>query len=148
VRSTLKLPKALPGERAGSPAAPAPAAAPRKRAGTDERLRELLALSLGPIVEAAFCDVEDDVEGRFYQLADLQVIVSRAPVRDADRRTATRVVTLEVWPAVGPRLLVVEWSGRRPYVVHRRDGDWLPRLIRASRQFEPTEWLPVKGAGP
>jgi hypothetical protein len=46
-----------------------------------------------------------------------------------------RRVTLEVWPLAGPRLLEVEWSGSRPYVVNRREGDWLPRLIRASRQF-------------
>jgi hypothetical protein len=101
----------------------------------------LIALSLWPIVETAFRDVEDTVDGRFYQLADLQVVVSRAPARDGAHRDAERLVTLEVWPAAGPRLLVVEWSGRRPYVVHRRDGDWLPRLIRASRPFQQPDWL-------
>jgi len=117
-----------------------PPAARRPDASTDS-LRELLALSLWPIVETAFQDVEDTVDARFYQLGDLQVVVSRAPARPHTHRDAERLVTLEVWPAAGPRLLVVEWSGRRPYVVHRRDGDWLPRLIRASRQFHQPEWL-------
>lgn len=119
------------------------AAAPavRKPVASTDGLQELLALSLWPIVETAFRDAEDTVDVRIYQLADLQVIVSRSPARDAAHRAAQRVVTLEVWPAAGPRLLVVEWSGRRPYVVHRRDGDWLPRLIRASRQFQKPEWV-------
>jgi hypothetical protein len=38
-------------------------------------------------------------------------------------------------------MLVVEWRGRRPYSVDRRDGDWLQLLIRASPQLEPLEWL-------
>jgi hypothetical protein len=146
VRSTLKLPKE-PGDElsaarsvsAPSTAAPPPAA--RRRGASTDGLQELLALSLWPIVETAFRDVEDDVDGRFYQLADLQVVVSRAPAREAAQPDAERLVTLEVWSSAGPRLLVVEWSGRRPYVVHRRDGDWLPRLIRASRQFQQPEWL-------
>jgi hypothetical protein len=119
---------------------PPPPTARRPGASTDG-LQELLALALWPIVETAFRDVEDNVDGRFYQLADLQVVVSRTPARDASHRDAQRLVTLEVWSSAGPRLLVVEWSGRRPYVVHRRDGDWLPRLIRASRQFQQPEWL-------
>ena len=118
---------------------PSPAA--RRPGASTDGLLELLSLSLWPIVEMAFRDVEDTVDGRFYQLADLQVVVSRAPARAHPQRDAERLVTLEVWPAAGPRLLVVEWSGRRPYVVHRRDGDWLPRLIRASRQFQQPEWL-------
>jgi hypothetical protein len=100
-------------------------------------LRELLAASLWPMVLAAFRGVEDHVEARFFQLGDLQVVISRPPVRGGLKRPeAERRVTLEVWPLVGPRLLEIEWSGSRPYVVHRRDGDWLPRLIRASRQFD------------
>ncbi len=135
--------RALSGsQRARSTAAPPPAARPP--GDSTDGLLELLALSLWPIVETAFRDVEDTVDGRFYQLADLQVVVSRAPAREAGQRDAERLVTLEVWPAAGPRLLVVEWSGRRPYVVHRRDGDWLPRLIRASRQFPQPEWLPSR----
>ena len=86
------------------------------------------------MVEGAFRDVEDHVEARFFHLGELQVVVSRAPARGAIDRDATRRLTLELWPAVGPRVLVVEWSGRRPYVVHRRDGDWLQRLLRSSDQ--------------
>jgi hypothetical protein len=116
-----------------APAALAPAAV--KPLGTAEGLRDLLEEALWPIVERAFRDAADEVEGRFFQLADMQVVVSRAPVRHAVNREAERVVTLEVWPAAGPRLLVIEWSGRRPYVVHWRDGNWLPRLVAASRQW-------------
>jgi hypothetical protein len=146
VRPILKLPKTardqLPtAQTAGAHPAPVSSSAGRDKRDSPERLRQLLALSLWPIVEAAFRDVDDEVDSRFYQLADLQVVVSRAPVREVIRRDAERVVTLEVWPPVGPRLLVVEWSGRRPYIVHRRDGDWLPRLIRASRQLQHPEWL-------
>lgn len=108
-----------------------------KSGATSDSLRELLAASLWPMVSAAFRNAEDHVEARFYQLGELQVVISRAPVRAGLKRPeAERLVTLEVWPAAGPRLLEVEWSGSRPYVVHRREGDWLPRLIRASRQFE------------
>jgi hypothetical protein len=99
-------------------------------------LQELLAQSLWPMVEAAFRDVEDHVEARFFQLDDLQVVISRAPVQGAIHRDPRQRVTLELWPSAGPRVLVVEWSGRRPYVVHRRDGDWLQRLIRISRQSQ------------
>lgn len=105
-------------------------------AGSDA-LRDLLAASLWPMVSAAFRNVEEHVEARFFQLGDLQVVISRAPLRGGQvRADAQQLVTLEVWPHAGPRLLVVEWSGPRPYIVHRREGDWLPRLIRASRQFE------------
>lgn len=146
MRSTLRLPTTPRDEpsaarvsSAGPSAVPSPAA--RRAGASTDGLLELLSLSLWPIVEMAFRDVEDTVDGRFYQLADLQVVVSRTPARAHPQRDAGRLVTLEVWPAAGPRLLVVEWSGRRPYVVHRRDGDWLPRLIRASRQFQQSEWL-------
>lgn len=146
MRSTLKQPEASQDElsadrivSARSTSAPPPEA--RRPGDVTDGLQQLLALSLWPIVETAFRDVEDHVDSRFYELADLQVVVSRAPARDAAHRGSERLVTLEVWPAVGPRLLVVEWSGRRPYVVHRRDGDWLPRLIRASRHFQQPEWL-------
>lgn len=140
LRPTLKLPlpdgHAAQVVEAARPTAESPPQADRRNAANDG-LRELLAASLWPMITAAFRDVDDDVEARFLQLDDLQVIISRAPVRqrvtspDAERR-----VTLEVWPPAGPRLLEVEWSGRRPYVVHRREGDWLLRLIRASRLFE------------
>jgi len=142
LRSTLKLPQTPrdgPAARvvttAPSPAAP-PARVERPDAANDG-LRELLAASLWPMIAAAFRDVEDDVEARFLHIDDLQVVISRAPARERPvGPEAERRVTLEVWPPAGPRLLEVEWSGRRPYIVHRREGDWLPRLIRASRQFE------------
>ena len=73
------------------------------------------------------------VEARFFQLEDLQIVISRASARTATPAEPARRVTLELWPGAGPRLLVVEWSGRRPYVVHRRDGDWLERLIRLAQ---------------
>lgn len=88
------------------------------------------------MIETAFRDVEDHVEARFFQLEDLQLVISRAPARGAVHRRAEREVTLEVWPSAGPRLLEIEWSGRRPYVVHRRDGDWLQRLLRLLRESE------------
>lgn len=139
-RSTLKLPQASRDasseDLVSARSAAAPLAGGRTGAATDS-LRELLAPSLWPMVEAAFRDAEDQVEARFFQLGDLQVVISRAPARGGAVRTeAERRVTLEVWPAAGPRLLEIEWSGRRPYVVHLREGNWLPRLIRASRQFE------------
>jgi hypothetical protein len=146
VRPILKLPKSArdqpPSDRtAGEHPAPEPSSAGRNRRDSSERLQQLISLALWPIVEAAFRDVDDEVDSRFYRIADLQVVVSRAPVREVTRRHADRVVTLEVWPPVGRRLLVVDWSGRRPYVVHCRDGDWLPRLIRASRQLQHPEWM-------
>lgn len=146
MRSTLKLPQASRDTSSTDLAAKGPSDnAPPTRAGSDgtttDALRELIAVSLWPMVAAAFRDVEDHVEVRFFQFGDLQVVISRAPVRgpvrgNSFRTDAERRVTLEVWPPAGPRLLEVEWSGRRPYIVHRREGDWLPRLIRASRQFE------------
>ncbi|HSQ10217.1 MAG TPA: hypothetical protein VLN25_06340 [Burkholderiaceae bacterium] len=45
-------------------------------------------------------------------------------------------MTLELWPPAGPRVLVVEWSGRRPYVVYRRDGDWLDSVVNATRRLK------------
>lgn len=146
MRTILKLPKTArdqppSGQTAGAHPAAVPSSAGRDRRNATERLQQLISLSLWPIVEAAFQDVDDEVDSRFYRIADLQVVVSRAPVREVIRRQADRVVTLEVWPPVGPRLLVVDWSGPRPYVVHWRDGDWLPRLIRASRQLQQPEWL-------
>lgn len=113
---------------------------PSQTAAGNDGLRELLSASLWPLVAAAFRDVDDHVEARFFQIADFQIVISRLPLRESrdspKRGGVDRRVTLEVWPAVGPRLLQVEWSGRRPYVVQRRDGDWLPRLIRASREFD------------
>jgi len=103
----------------------------RQARATDD-LRELISESLWPMVEGAFRDVEDHVEARFFQLDDLQVVISRTPARGAVGREAARRVTLELWPLAGPRVLVVEWSGRRPYIVHRREGDWLRRLLRNS----------------
>ncbi len=129
----LKLPKSArdqpPSDRtAGEHPAPEPSSAGRDRRDSTERLQQLISLALWPIVEAAFRDVDDEVDSRFYRIADLQVVVSRAPVREVTRRHADRVVTLEVWPPVGRRLLVVDWSGRRP-------------LIRASRQLQHPEWM-------
>lgn len=118
-------------------------APPSRTAAGSDGLRELLSASLWPLVAAAFRDVDEHVEARFFQIADFQIVISRLPLRDSresrdspKRGGVDRRVTLEVWPAIGPRLLQVEWSGRRPYVVQRRDGDWLPRLIRASREFD------------
>ena len=96
-------------------------------------LQKLLAESLWPIVDAAFRDVGEHVEARFFQIDDLQVVISRAPARSAHHRDTAQRLTLELWPLAGPRVLVVEWSGHRPYVVHRRDGDWLQTLVRISR---------------
>jgi len=133
---TLRNPPSAPRLTGTGSTAALPPAGRKTGAGSDT-LRELLAASLWPMVAAAFRDVEDHVEARFYQLGGLQVVISRAPGRSGLKRPdAERLVTLEVWAAAGPRLLQVEWSGRRPYIVHRRDGDWLPQLIRASRQFE------------
>jgi hypothetical protein len=135
LRSTLRLPRKI-GEGAAAdravnaPAKPVPSAAARGLSAVDNALRELLDHFLWPMVQRAFEDVEDHVEARFFQLESLQIIISRAPARTAAQPHADRRVTLEVWPGAGPRLLVVEWSGRRPYIVHRRDGDWLQRLIR------------------
>ena len=138
LQATLKLPHRAPQARPERRSdAPPPAAAAGRSGAASDGLRELLEASLRPMVSTAFQGVDDETEARFFQLGELQVVISRPPVRDsAHRPGGDRRVTLEVWPAVGPRLLQVEWSGRRPYVIHRREGDWLPRLIRASRAFE------------
>lgn len=144
MRATLRLPRISRESRSSHRAADAGSATDRPsksrpaQASSDD-LRELISESLWPLVEGAFRDVDDHVEARFFQLEDLQVVISRAPARgavgrDSVGRDAARRVTLELWPQVGPRVLVVEWSGRRPYVVHRRDGDWLQRLLRGSHQ--------------
>jgi hypothetical protein len=96
-------------------------------------LQELLVQSLWPIVDSAFRGVEDHVEARFFRLGDLQAVISRAPARGAKHHEVGQRLTLELWPAAGPRVLVVEWIGRRPYVVHRRNGAWLQRLVRLAR---------------
>jgi hypothetical protein len=88
------------------------------------------------MVETAFRDVEDQVEVRHLRLNDLQVVISRAAAPDAAHQDAGRRVTLELWPPAGPRVLVVEWSGRRPYVVYRRDGDWLDSVVNATRRLK------------
>jgi hypothetical protein len=90
--------------------------------------------SLWPLVESAFQGIDEHVEARFFQFGDLQVVISRAPARGTVRRESAQRLTLEVWPAMGPRVLVVDWIGRRPHIVHRRHGAWLQRLIRNSRQ--------------
>jgi hypothetical protein len=92
--------------------------------------------SLWPMVETAFRNTEDHVEARFFELDDLQVVISRASARGANQRGAGPRVTLELWPTAGPRVLVVEWTGRRPHVVFQRDGDWLQRLVRISGQSQ------------
>jgi hypothetical protein len=143
-RETLRLPRgsrtSAPAPRAGSEHAavePTPRAWPRE--SSTALLQELLAESLWPLVEAAFRGVEDHVEARFFQLADLQVVISRDRLKGQAAREAPRGLTLEVWPSTGPRLLEIEWSGRRPYIVHRRDGDWLHRLIEISGTFRSPE---------
>mgnify|MGYP001765208634 CR=1 FL=1 len=140
-RPALKAPPTLrnapPAHGVVRGVARAAAPSPSRTSGGSDNLRELLAASLWPMVSAAFRNVDDQIEVRFYQLGELQVVISRAPVRSGlPRPEEERLVTLEVWPAAGPRLLEIAWSGSRPYIVHRREGDWLPRLIRASRQFE------------
>jgi hypothetical protein len=139
LRSTLRLPPVSreggPGRRAVNAGSSATAATPlrRTRASTDG-LQDLISQSLWPMVETAFQDVEDTVEVRHFRLNDLQVVISRAAARDTAHRDAGRRVTLELWPPAGPRVLVVEWNGRRPYVVYRRDGDWLEGLARFPRR--------------
>ena len=135
-RSILKLPRKSAGTAAQGTSTPSPAAPPastRRPPDLDEGLRRVLERFLWPMTERAFQNVEDQVEARFFQLEDLQVVISRTPARAANPPEKGRRVTLELWPGAGPRLLVVEWSGRRPYVVHRRDGDWLERLIRLAQ---------------
>jgi hypothetical protein len=90
--------------------------------------------SLWPMVDTAFQGIEEHVEARFFQVGDLQVVISRAPARGVKHHDLKQRLTLELWPRAGPRVLVVDWIGRRPYVVHRRDGAWLQRLVRISRQ--------------
>jgi hypothetical protein len=140
LRSTLRLPPARDGgagHRAAIARSAAVAATPsrRPRAKVDG-LQQLLAQTLWPMVETAFQDVEDQVEVRHFRLNDLQVVISRAAARDAAHREAGRRVTLELWPPAGPRILVVEWNGRRPYVVYRRDGDWLESIVTAPRRLK------------
>ena len=135
-RSILKLPRKLAGPTVHGTSTTSPSAPPastRRPPTLDDGLRRVLERFLWPMTERAFQNVEDQVEARFFQLEDLQVVISRAPARTANPPDAARRVTLELWPGAGPRLLVVEWSGRRPYVVHRRDGDWLERLIRLAQ---------------
>lgn len=141
-RGTLRLPRGS--RQAASPQQPGslrvtaePKSRTRPRDSSTALLQELLAESLGPMVEAAFRGVDDHIEARFFQLADLQVVISRDRLKGQAPREATRGLTLEVWPSAGPRLLQVEWSGRRPYIVHRRDGDWLHRFIEMSNSFRP-----------
>jgi len=90
--------------------------------------------SLWPLVESAFEGIDEHVEARFFRLGDLQVVISRAPARGAIHRESAQRLTLEVWPAMGPRVLVIDWIGRRPHIVHRRHGAWLQRLIRSAHQ--------------
>jgi hypothetical protein len=139
LRSTLKLPKSsqpVVSAHGAGRARPIPATSPaaRRSGASAAGLQELLEQSLWPMVASAFSDADDHVDVRFFHLADLQLVISRSPASPEARRQAERRVTLEVWPSAGPRLLEVEWSGRRPYVVHRRNGDWLTRLIAAARQ--------------
>lgn len=140
-RVTLRLPRGSlnPGPAQGvasvhSTAEPTPRVRPRD--SSTALLQELLAESLWPMVQAAFRGVEDHVEARFFQLADLQVVISRDRLKGQAQREAPRGLTLEVWPSTGPRLLEIEWSGRRPYIVHRRDGDWLHRFIEMLSTFQ------------
>lgn len=139
LRTKLKLPKssqAVGSAHGAGKSRPIPATSPaaRRTGASAAGLQELLEQSLWPMVASAFSDAEDHVDVRFFYLADLQVVISRSAASREARRKAERRVTLEVWPSAGPRLLEVEWSGRRPYVVHRRNGDWLTRFIATARQ--------------
>ena len=140
LRSTLRLPPARdgsPDHRVGIARPTAAAVTPSRRPRVKvDGLQQLLAQTLWPMVETAFRDVEDQVEVRHLRLNDLQVVISRAAARDAAHQDAGRRVTLELWPPAGPRVLVVEWSGRRPYVVYRRDGDWLDSVVNATRRLK------------
>lgn len=118
-------------------AAPPPRPAERNSATTDE-LPAFVTEALWPMVDAAFRDVDERTDAFFVRFDDFQVVISRAPARGNINRGAERKVTLEIWPARGQRLLVVDWIGRCPHVVHWRDGDWLYRFPRASLQAVET----------
>ena len=102
-------------------------------------LQDLLVRSLWPMVEEAFKGADEDAEACFYRLGDLQAVISRASGRDAKHHEVGKRVTLELWPLAGPRVLVVEWIGRRPHVVHRRSGPWLQRLVRIAHHSKPSQ---------
>lgn len=113
----------------------APPPPPAERPSTSaDALPAFVAEALWPLVDAAFRDVDARTDARFFRFDEFQVVISRAPARGNTNRGAAPKVTLEVWPSQGPRLLVIDWSGRRPHVLHWRDGDWLYRFPRASLQ--------------
>ncbi len=138
-RTTLRLP---PATRDGNPvrrsakahAAEAPSPPVSRPPTLTHGLQDLLVRSLWPMVEEAFRGADEDAEACFYRLGDLQVVISRASAREAKHHEVGKRVTVELWPAAGPRVLVVEWIGRRPHVVHRRSGPWLQRLVRIAHQ--------------
>lgn len=136
VRSTVKqslAPKVGDPDRRAVKSNPVPASGKRPRA-LGNGLQDMLVQSMWPLVESAFQGMEEHVEARFFQIDEFQVVVSRAPARGARHHEIGRRLTMELWPPVGPRVLVVEWIGRRPHIVQRRDGDWLRRLARIARQ--------------
>ena len=138
-RTTLRLP---PATRDGNPArrsvkaqaAEAPSPPVSRPPTLSHGLQDLLVRSLWPMVEEAFRGADESAEACFYRLGDLQVVISRASAREAKHHEVGKRVTLELWAAAGPRVLVVEWIGRRPHVVHRRSGPWLQRLVRIAHQ--------------
>jgi hypothetical protein len=143
-RSTLKVPPASRDGSSGHRGVKAHAAdtsrAPARRPlALTHGLQDLLIRSLWPMVEGAFKGADESAEACFYRLGDLQVVISRASGRDAKHHEVGKRVTLELWPLAGPRVLVVEWIGRRPHVVHRRSGPWLQRLVRIARQSKPSQ---------
>lgn len=115
------------------PTAPLPPPAERATTSADA-LPAFVAEALWPLVDAAFQDVDARTDARFFRFDEFQVVISRAPARGSISRDAAPKVTLEIWPSRGPRLLVIDWSGRRPHVLHWREGDWLYRFPRASLQ--------------
>lgn len=143
-RATLRLPSAsrdgVAGQRGTKSQVVDASRAPIRRPQTlTHGLQDLLIRSLWPMVEGAFRGADESAEARFYRLGDLQVVISRATAKEARHHEVGKRVTLELWPAVGPRVLVVEWIGRRPHVVHHRSGPWLQRLVRLAHQNKPLQ---------
>ena len=120
--------------------ATSPPRSAERAAATTDVLPAFVTDTLWPVVVAAFRDVDLRTNARFFQFDEFQVVISRLPARGITSRDSEQKVTLEIWPARGPRLLVVDWSGRCPHVVHWRDGDWLNRLPHISLQPEAVAW--------
>lgn len=121
-------------------AAAAPPPPSERPSASADVLPAFVVEALWPMVDAAFRDVDERTDACFFRFNEFQVVISRAPARGSASRGADRKITLEIWPSRGPRLLVVDWSGRRPHVVHWRDGDWLYRFPRASLLAVEPAW--------